>query len=118
MIARARRHGGFVGGLHKRQVGRELCLAAHLRLALPVACIDGLDEVVEIRKGGGLSDTRDFFFDVVGKTIVKVVLENTFFIFSNLQSNSIKFNNILVELLTILHRKVVKLMFCISDRII
>ena len=107
----------FVGGFHGGQVGRWLCLAAHFGLVLPVACIDGPGKVAEIGEGGGLPDTRDLIFDVVRETIVEVVLEDTFSISSNLQSNPIEFNNVFVDLLTILYKKVVELMSCISDGI-
>ena len=33
---------------------------------------------LEFSKGAGLSDMRDLVFDVVGKTVVKVVPEGTF----------------------------------------
>jgi len=117
MTAGARRHRRFVGGFHGGQVGRRLCLAAHLRLALPVVHVNGLGKVAEIREGGGLPDTRDLIFDAVRETIVEIVLEGTFSISSDLQSNPVEFNYVFVDLLTILHRKVVKLMFCISDGI-
>ena len=36
MMARARRHGRFVRGFHKEQIGKWPHLAAHLGLVLPV----------------------------------------------------------------------------------
>ena len=92
-------------------------MAAHFGLALPVACIDGLGEVVEIGEGGGLPDTRDLIFDAVGETVVEMVPEGTFSVSLDLRSNPVEFNYVFIDSLTILHRKVVKLMFCISDRI-
>ena len=70
---------------------------------------------LEFGKGAGLSDMRDLILDVVGETIVKVMLEATLSIAVDLQSNTVEFHDILVDVLTILHCKVVKLVLCISD---
>ena len=94
-----------------------LHLSTQLGLVLPVACIYRMSEGLEFGEGAGLPNTRNLIFHAVGETVVKVVLEGTFSIAVDLQSDTIKFYDIFVDALTILHHQVVKLVLCISDRV-
>ena len=58
---------------------------------------------------------RNLIFDAVGKAVIKVVLEGTFSITSDLQSNPIELHDILVDPLPVFHGEVVELVFSISD---
>ena len=69
----------------------------------------------QIGEGGGLPNVRNLIFDAVGKAVIKVVLEGTFSITSDLQSNPIELHDILVDPLPVFHGEVVELVFSISD---
>ena len=85
------------------------------RLALPIAHINSLDEGTEFVESHGFSDLRDLVLDSIRETIVKVVPEGTFSITPDLQSDPVEFNNIFVDVLTILHGQMVQLVFRISN---
>ena len=87
---------------------------ANFGLAFPIAHIYNLSEVTKVGEGGGLPDTRNLIFDAVGKAIVKEMPESTFSVALYLQSNPIKFHNVLVDPLPVFHEEVVELMFSIS----
>jgi hypothetical protein len=78
-------------------------LSNKLRLALPIACVDGLDELSEVRESGWFPYAGDLIFVAIGKTIVKVVPEGTFSIASDLRSDPIELHDILGDPLTIFH---------------
>ena len=52
-------------------------MSAQLGLALPVACIYRMSKGSEFSEGTRLPDMRDLILDVIGETIVEVVLEGT-----------------------------------------
>ena len=91
-------------------------MSAQLRLALPVAHIYCISEGSEFGKGAGLPDTRDFILNVVREAVVKMVLEGSFSVAVDLQGNTVEFHDVFVDVLTILHHKVVELVLHISDR--
>jgi hypothetical protein len=62
-----------------------------------------MDELSEVGESGWFPYAKDLIFDVVGKTIVKVVPEGTFSVASDLRSNPIELHDILGDPLTILH---------------
>ena len=79
----------------------------NFRLALPIVHINSLDKGTEFVESHEFSNSGDLVLDSIRETIVKVVLEGTFSINLNLQSNPIEFNNIFVDALTILHGQMV-----------
>ena len=87
------------------------------RLALPIARVNSLDEGTEFVESCGFSNSRDLVLGSIRETIVKVVLEGTFSVTLDLQSDPVEFDNIFVDALTILHGQMVQLVFCISDRV-
>ena len=89
-----------------------------LRLALPIAHISQLSQQMEFREIMRLLNMGDLILDTIEETIIEVVLESTFAIAPDLYSNLVELYNTLVNALTILHGQVVKLMFCISNRVI
>ena len=91
---------------------------AQLRLVLPVAHIYHMSKGSEFGEEAGLPNTRDLVLDAVGETIVKVVPEGTLSVATDLQSNMIEFYNIFIDVLTILHHKVVKLVLHVSNRVV
>ena len=93
-----------------------LHLSAYLGLVLPIGCIDSLGELAKLGKGQQLPNAGDLILDAIRKAIIEVVPEGTFFISSDLQSNPIELNDILCNLLTILHGEVIKLLG-ISNRV-
>ena len=93
-------------------------MSAQLGLVLPVACVYHVSEGSEFGKGVRLANTRGLILDAVGETVVEVVPEGTFSIATDLQSDTVKLHNILVDALTILHCQVVELVLCISDRVV
>ena len=60
---------------------------------------------------------RDLVLDMIQETVIKMVLEDTFSIAPDLYCNPVKLDHILVDVLTILHGQVVKLVPHISDRV-
>ena len=72
---------------------------------------------MEFVESHGFSDSRDLILDSIRETIVKVVPEGTFSITPDLRSDLVEFNNIFVDVLTILHGQMVQLVFRISDRV-
>ena len=75
-----------------------------------------MSEGSEFGKGAGLPNTRDFILDVVRETVVKMVSEGSFSVAVDLQSDTVEFHDVFVDVLTILHHKVVELVLHISDR--
>ena len=72
-----------------------------------------------LKLGGGqwLPDAGDLILDAIREAVVEVVPKGTFSVSSDLRSNPIELNDILRNVLTILHGEVVKLVLGISDRI-
>ena len=54
---------------------------------------------------------------MIRQTFIKVVPEGTFSIALDLHHNPVEFDHVLGDMLTVLHGQVVKLVFCISDRV-
>ena len=79
----------------------------NFRLVLPIACINSLDKGTEFVESCGFSNSRDPVLDLIRETIVKVVLEGTFLVTPDLQSNPVEFDNIFVDALSILHGQMV-----------
>ena len=55
---------------------------------------------------------------MIRQTIIKVVLESTFSIALDLHCDLVELDHILGDMLTILHGQVVKLVLCISDKVV
>ena len=94
-----------------------LHLPADLGLVIPIAHIDSLGELAKLSKGQWLPDAGDLILDAIREAIVEMVPKGTFSVSLDLQSNPIELNNILCNVLTVLHGEVVKLMLSISDRV-
>ena len=60
----------------------------------------------------------DLILDTIRQTVIKVVLEGTFSIAPDLRCDPIELDHVLGNTLTILHGQVVKLVLCISDRVV
>ena len=90
---------------------------SELILALPIARIDLLGECMQSIQSPWFTNLGQFIFYPVRKTSIEVVPEGTITIASDLQGQPVEVHNILRDAVTILHLKVVKLMFCISDRV-
>ena len=91
-----------------------LHLPADLKLALPIVHIDSLGELVKLSEGWWLPDMGDLILDAIREAIVEVVLNSTFSVSLDLQSNPIELYDILCNSLTVLHGEVIKLMLGIS----
>ena len=72
---------------------------------------------MEFVESHGFSDSRDLILDSIRETIVKVVPKGTFSVTPDLRSDPVEFDNIFVDVLTILHGQMVQLVFCISDQV-
>ena len=90
---------------------------SELVLALPIAHIDLLGERAQSIQSPRFTNPGQFVFYLVWKPSIEVVLEGTVTIASDLQGQPVEVHNIPHDTVTILHLKVVKLMFCISDRV-
>ena len=90
---------------------------SELILALPIACIDLLGEHTQSIQSPRFTNLGQFIFYPVWKTSIEVVPEGTVTIASDLRGQLVEVHNILHDTVTILHLKVVKLMFCVSDRV-
>ena len=84
----------------------------------PVLSIDSLGQCVEALECGRLADVRDLVLDAVRHPVIEDVVECTWTVTTDLTGQAVKLNNILADMLAILHRKVVQLVLCISDRIV
>jgi hypothetical protein len=61
---------------------------------------------------------RNFVFDMVQQTIIKMMTESTLSIAPHLQSMPVKFDDVLIYLLTIPHDEVSQLVFSITDGVV
>ena len=61
-----------------------LHLPADLGLALPIAHINSLGELVKLGEGQWLPDVGDLILDAIRKAVVEVMLKGTFSISSDL----------------------------------
>ena len=61
---------------------------------------------------------EDLIFDTIRQIIIKVVSEGTFSIAPDLCRDLVELNNVLGDMLTILHGQVVELVLCISSRVV
>ena len=95
-----------------------LHLLGDLGLALPIACIDSLGELAKLGEGQWFPDAEDLILDVIREAVVEVVPKGTLSVSSHLRSNPIELNDILGNVLTILHGEVVKLVLDIFDRVV
>ena len=84
---------------------------------LPIACIDLLGERAQSIQCPRFTNPGQFVFYPVWKTGIEVVPEGTVTVTSDLRGQLVEVHNILRDVVTILHLKVVKLMFCISNRV-
>ena len=92
--------------------------AVEFRLALQIACIDCLDEVVEFEEGGWLAHMQNLIFDLVWEAIVENAPKTTFSIASDPTCQVVELDYILVDLLTILYGQILEFMLCISNWIV
>ena len=92
-----------------------LHLPGDLRLALPIARVDSLGELAKLGEGRWLPNAGDLILDAIREAVVEVVPKGTLSVSSDLRSNPIELNDILRNVLTILHGEVVKLVLSISD---
>ena len=60
----------------------------------------------------------DLVLDMIRQTVINVVPEGTFSIAPDLRRNLVELNHVLGDTLTVLHGQVVKLVLCISDRVV
>ena len=90
---------------------------SELVLALPIAHIDLLGERAQSIQCPRFTNPGQFVFYPVWKTSIEVVLEGTVTVASDLQGQPVEVHDIPRDAVTILHLKVVKLMFCVSDRV-
>ena len=60
----------------------------------------------------------DLVLDMIGQTIIKVVLEGTFSIALDLRRDPVELNHVVGDTLTVLHGQVVELVLHISDRVV
>ena len=90
---------------------------SELVLALPVAHIDLLGEHAQSIQCPRFTNLGQFVFYLVRKTGIEVVPEGTITVASDLRGQPVEVHDIPRHAVTILHLKVVKLMFCISDRV-
>ena len=72
---------------------------------------------MELRESGRLPNTGDLVLDMIRQTIIKVVPEGTFSIALDLHYDLVELDYVLGDTLTVLHGQMVKLVLCISDRI-
>ena len=84
---------------------------------LPIACIDLLGECMQSIQSPWFTNPGQFIFYPVQKTSVEVVPEGTVTVASDLRDQPVEVHNIPHDTVTILHLKVVELMFCISNRV-
>ena len=84
---------------------------------LPIACIDLLGERVQSIQCPRFTNLGQFVFYPVRKTSIEVVPEGTVTVASDLRGQPVEVHDIPRDAVTILHLKVVKLMFCVSDRV-
>ena len=78
--------------------------------------IDLLGECTQSIQGPRFTNPGQFIFYPVRKTGIEVP-EGTITIASNLRGQLVEVHDILHDMVTILHLKVIKLMFCISNRV-
>ena len=90
---------------------------SELILALPIARIDLLGECTQSIQSPQFTNPGQFIFYLVWKPSIEVVPEGTVTIASDLQGRPVEVHDIPCDVVTILHLKVVKLMFCVSDRV-
>ena len=90
---------------------------SELVLALPIVRIDLLGERAQSIQCPRFTNLGQFVFYLVWKTGIEVVLEGTVTVALDLQGQPVEVHNIPRDAVTILHLKVVKLMFCVSDRV-
>ena len=82
-----------------------------LILVLPIVCIDLLGECMQFIQSPWFTNPGQFVFYPVWKTSVEVVLEGTVTVALDLRGQPVGVHNILCDAVTILHLKVVELMF-------
>ena len=90
---------------------------SELVLVLPIACIDLLGEHMQSIQSPQFTNPGQFVFYLVWKTGIEVVPEGTITIALDLRGQPVEVHNVLRDMVTILHLKVIELMFCISDRV-
>jgi hypothetical protein len=61
-------------------------------------------------------NSGNLILDSIGESVVEMVSEGPFAVILNLGCKAIEFNNIFVDVLAIFHRKMVKLIFSITNR--
>ena len=121
--------GGVVGvgeGGHRtgrNGVGGDICrgggfhVPTYFSLTLPIACIEGLQKGSQFSEHGGFSNPHDVIFDTLQQSIIEEPSKCSFPISSQLQSVSVELDNVLVDVVSILHAEVEELGFGIPDRI-
>ena len=60
---------------------------------------------------------RDLILDLVRHSVIKDVAECTWTITMDLTGQAVKLDDVLADVLAILHREVIQLVFSISDRV-
>jgi len=90
-------------------------LARNFRFALPVPGINGLREGAVTIEGVGLAYTRDFVLDAVREAAVEDVVESAIAIATDLASEAVELNHVLIYFLSVFHGQVIQLVFGISN---
>ena len=84
---------------------------------LPIARVNFLGECAQSIQSPWFTNLGQFIFYSVWKTGIEVVLEGTITIASDLRGQPVEVHDIPHDAVTILHLKVIELMFCVSDRV-
>ena len=90
---------------------------SELILALPIVHINLLGERVQSIQSLQFTNLGQLVFYPVWETGIEEVPEGTITVASDLQGQPVEVHDILHDVVTILHLKVVELMFCVSDRV-
>jgi hypothetical protein len=96
---------------------RHLGLMGNFGFVFPVPAVNGLREGTKFPKSLRFPNAGNLILDSVREPVVEMMSESTFAITLDLGCKVIELHHVLVDVLAILHREMVKLVFSVTNRI-